>query len=497
MANTKLRFLSTHHAGLRARKPHRTPRGRMRAFGVKKKRYLFALPLLLILIVLAAWIKAPAMTVNRFRPVSSSLINPLMGWAVDASIDPESVEIPHSLVYARLRWRDFEPEEGVYDFDAFERVNHLNQWFKAGKHLILRFVMDVPDDKRHLDIPDWLYDLMGADAGLYYENEYGMGFSPNYTHLLLMEKHQAALNALAQRYDAHPSVAFIELGSLGHNGSWTVGEMQGEGWPGEGMPPSQELRSWVWSYVSAFPNTTLMASAPYQPVRATGLGLYNDNLGIEDATWNWLDTLEYGGYDASVGVELRSMPGFYNTVPSGAHIADSVHQPVLLAHGANAFLRQVRASHLTYVSGIQATELTDGMQNGIAAAHTALGYRLWIREASWPDSIRNGYRLSVDLDVRNDGTQPFSQRWPVQFALFDDAGANVFTQTSTLDVRTFLPGAQRVTARLDIPHDFTPGNYRLAVVILDPANDEIGVTLPMNAPKIGYWAVLGALEVTN
>ncbi len=487
----KLSTLGRRMGATRARRRRREHRGRMRDFGVKKKRYLFFIPVLLIMIALAAWGKDPGRAVNRFRPAALTRVNPLMGWAVDAATDPDRVEIDHSLVYARLTWRELEREEGVFDFTGFERRNRLDHWWRAGKRLVLRFVMDAPGRERHRDIPDWLYEAMGEDAGQYYENALGRGFSPNYANWLLIEKHAAVIRALGARYDGHQGVAFVELGSLGHDGGWTTQQVDSD-WD---MPPSTDLKAWVGAYTGAFARTPLLASAPYQPVRLTGIGLYNDRLGDEKATWDWLDTLEYGGYDEAVGAELRGVGAQRRSAPSGAHIPRSIDQQVLFGRGMGALLRELRESHTTYVGGVKATDLTEAMRDNISVALSAMGYRLWVREAGWPRAMRAGYRLKLDLDVHNDGAQAFSQPWPVELSLFN-AGQKVYAQVTELDVRKFVPGVTRAAATIDLPRALSAGRYDLGIAVLDPTSGEPAVELAMNAGRIGLRTLLGEIEVT-
>ena len=112
---SRLRLKALKARARRPRRPHkaRQPGQRMRAFGINRKRYLIMVPLLLLCIAAVGLLKAPDMVVNRFRAQEPSQVNPLMGWAPNASTPPEEVTIPHSLVYATLTWRELEPEEGV------------------------------------------------------------------------------------------------------------------------------------------------------------------------------------------------------------------------------------------------------------------------------------------------------------------------------------------------------------------------------------------------
>lgn len=488
--NPRLRLKALKARARRPRQPHtgRPPGRRMRAFGINKKRYLVTVPLLLACILLAGLLKAPAMVVSRFRAQEPSQVNPLMGWAPDAASAPEDVSIPHSLVYATLTWRELEGEEGVYDFEGFESRNHLEKWWALGKQVVLRFVMDVPGQEEHMDIPQWLYEAMGENAGSAYENSLGKGFSPNYNNRLLQSRHERALSALGQRYDQHGGIAFIEMGSLGHNGSWQVEGVEDE-WA---MPPAENLLTWAWHYQAAFGNTPILMSAPYQPARVMGLGLYNEHLGDSEKSWAWLDTIEYGGYDHTVGAQLRATPGILESAPSGARIDRLVDQEALLTTGLRGLLKQLSTGHTTYVSGLD-LKAAKNNRAALMVAQAMMGYQLWVREARFPARLRAGYRLKVQLDLRNDGAQPFSQNWPVELALVRD-GQVVCAQQANLDIRSITPGAHRVDLTMDLPLTLK-GEYQLTLAILHPDTRQPAVSLCMSGEQVGLRQVLGTLTV--
>ena len=56
----------------------------------------------------------------RYSPIEDPSPNPLMGWAPWATI--KKSEQPHTLVYADLTWREFEPREGMFDFCSLKHT---------------------------------------------------------------------------------------------------------------------------------------------------------------------------------------------------------------------------------------------------------------------------------------------------------------------------------------------------------------------------------------
>ena len=96
-----------------------------------------------------------AMNTSKTRTYAaedSAFPNAQIGYA-PMTDDPEAGDA--TLRYLELRWREVEPEEGVYAWEAIEQKYGLAALREQGIHLVLRFVCDVPGKEPHLDIPDW------------------------------------------------------------------------------------------------------------------------------------------------------------------------------------------------------------------------------------------------------------------------------------------------------------------------------------------------------
>ena len=129
----------------------------------RAKGVLMALVLLLVLaggIGLGLWLSgeepASLLASKAFAKSGEILKNPVMGFAPEA--DYLEAAADNTLVYVDVSWRELEPSEGVFAFEAIEKANHLDEWRAAGKHVVFRFVCDLPGDEPHRDIPDWLYE---------------------------------------------------------------------------------------------------------------------------------------------------------------------------------------------------------------------------------------------------------------------------------------------------------------------------------------------------
>ncbi len=461
---------------------------RMRSFGVGRYRYLAAVPLLLVLIAVVAWIKLPPLESARYRPVRYELNSPLMGWAVPATIEPGTAGVAHTLVHATLTWRELEKTEGVFDFAAFEEKNHFAEWRARGVRTILRFVLDEPGAQLHMDVPDWLLPRMD-EPGTFYEASFGAGFSPNYANWDLQLAHGAVLSAIGARYNDDPFIAFVEMGSLGHGGEW---------WVDDSVPPLPlllQVRTYFSAYSAAFPDTALLAVNPYQSAKLLQAGLYNPFLGDLDRTWDWLDMANYGGYEPQLGTDLRGMGEFYKFAPSGAQISRRASAEGLLLQSPERLLEQIRECRATYISGAPATDLSDELQSNLRIAAEAMGYRYWVRSAQWQRSARRGESVPMSLYIRNSGVAPMCQSWPVRIVMMDEDGAEVAGRVANIDVRKVLPGESRFNESIDVPIDLAPGEYALGIQIVDPVTGEAGVELAMVTERFGLTSILGWIEV--
>ena len=435
------------------------------------KKYLAILAALVMLFSLPA----QAMTVAFEYPASqAALSNPYIGSAAWADDDGERQQ-PFTLVYANLRWADLEPREGEYDFESFERENHFDKWRQEGKHLILRLVMDVPGGKKHMDIPQWLYDKTGD--GKFYKVSYGRGYSPNYENPVLIEAHARAIEALGQRYGADPFVAYVQLGSLGHWGEWHVHKNAGR------MPGEAVRDQYAMPYIDAFPKAFLMMRRPFAFAQRNALGLYNDTAGEPEATNEWLDWIERGGAYNQTGEEnaLLPMPDSWRVAPIGG-------EQLLGTKNLSRTLELFSRSHTSWIGpGSFVKVKKDGkLQAALDQLNAVIGYRLRVESAA----VSGGPRVS--LTWVNEGTAPFYFDWQACLRLTGaDGEEKRFPLQMTLsDVQ---PGAPyQADVRLE---GLGGGSYQVDVGILDPATGQPGVALAMDVPQSDLWYRLFRLEV--
>ena len=130
----------------------------------RRLRVLIAIILILGLMSVLCYRKLMATeVVDRvsYYPAETDQVlnNPYMGFVIDAR--NKEAKQPFRLAYAYLTWADLEPKKGLYAFDEIEKKFQFALWKEKGVSLILRVVLDYPQDVEHMDIPDWLYKEIG------------------------------------------------------------------------------------------------------------------------------------------------------------------------------------------------------------------------------------------------------------------------------------------------------------------------------------------------
>lgn len=384
--------------------------------------------------------------------------NPLMGYAPPAWYDQVAEDV--TLLYMDITWRELEPEEGAFDWAAIEEENQLERWREEGKHIVLRFVCDLPGDEAHADIPDWLLEKTGGAA---YDNAYGRGFSPDYSDPEFIACHRRAVAALGERYGGDDFISFIELGSLGHWGEWHVRSSDGLPPMPDGEVRAQYARHWA----EAFPNARILMRRPFAEAKENGFGLYNDMAGHPEDTAEWLGWIAQGGEYDQTGEEnaLVPMADAWKTAPVGGEFTSSLPMEQMLDTELETTLGLLRDSHTTFLGPKIADE---EFSEGYNAVLLSMGYRLWVSRAEISPGLPDG--LEVTLTWQNSGAAPLYADWPVYLQAVDGAGRVLEQAEVELELSRLLPGETVGTAtRLHFAKLRGDGACAaLRLVILDP-----------------------------
>lgn len=412
--------------------------------------------------------------VVRPKPAPGPLDNPLKGWCTYTNAG--TIHQPYSMVFRYVSWKELEPHEGEYAFEAWEKRD-WDEPLARGRHVVLRVYLDYP--RRPPGVPDWLL-AKGVKTTRY--TDYGGGLSPDYENPTLQAALDRLIAAMGKRYDANPRVAFIQLGLLGFWGEWHT-------YPRNKLFASPAVQKRVIdANRRAFPNRILMTRYPggyagQQP----WIGFFDDMFpedtdGPEE--WKFLPKMRESGRTenwkrAAIGGEM--VPGAAKKWLGGEY---------------EHTLRMVEQAHFSWVGPYNPALEPEQTPEFVARSQALvrrMGYEFTLREVRHPAQVASGAKLRFTLQGENRGVAPFYYPWPVELALLDAEQRVAGTLPLKADVRTWLPGPFEVS---DAPTvRAKPGRYRLALGLRDLYSGRPAVGFANDLPRQEGWTMLSEVAV--
>lgn len=402
-------------------------------------------------------------TIKQYKESQAAFGNPLMGYVPSAWYNEVSEDI--SLLYMDITWAELEPEEGVYNWASIDEENQISRWRKEGKHLVFRFVCDIPSDEEHMDIPEWLYEKSGK-AGKWYDGEYGKGFAPDYNSPTIISCHKKAVRAIGEHFGQDGLISYVELGSLGHWGEWHVNYSEGI----QRIPREAVRDKYILPWTEAFPDAMILMRRPFAAAEKYGFGLYNDMTGQPEATQSWLGWINNGGEYDQTGEKnvIVPMKDFWKTAPSGGEFTSSLSMEEMLDTNLSGTVEMIREAHTTFLGPkIPDENYVDGYKEVLKN----MGYRLWISMAELKNTAK-GSRLKLTWE--NSGVAPMYKEWPVYVYIEDESGKLVEKSRISIKISSLLPGEKATTLtalETERLNSLLEKGYRLSVGIEDPMTE--------------------------
>ena len=216
------------------------------------------------------------------------LANPGMGWETFHRTSKQDKNlpswIPSTIHYARWGWGVLEPQPGMIDTDFLDKV--LRETHDAGQKLAFR-VMCCATTKGRPYHPAWLKDVGGKEILADHDGVEPLPI-PDMDDSVVLERHRDFIKRLGERYDGHPDIDHLDLGSIGWWGEWHLSRSKKAK-----LPSRENRRKVVDAYLAAFKKTPLVmllngkecttyATQNGAGWRADSLG----DLGSFSSTWN-------------------------------------------------------------------------------------------------------------------------------------------------------------------------------------------------------------------
>lgn len=359
------------------------------------------------------------------------LSNPGMGWMLyqydnelhsyESKLAPSDA-LPEfqgvTVAYMRLAWSYIEPQDGKYNWALID--GPMQKWIQAGKKVAFRFTESegAPNGRGFggYATPRWVeqegahgchlrvaaINPRGSTIAKIERAANGDIWEPDFNDPVFLAKLDQFLAAAAARYDGNPHVAFVDVAF----GVW------GEGHTFCGDYDAATIERHIDLYRKNFKHTLLMVNdntleqgrgfSILTYAAEHGLGLRDDSilvLGGEKANFNAYKLHDPDASFAKV---------FWPTLPVAL---ETEHYRLGKVRdnwdGGKLFLKAIEDFHASYASiHGDAREFLAENQALIQRIDMRLGYRLVLRQMSWPSEVISGGTLPVEYEWANAGVAP-------------------------------------------------------------------------------------------
>jgi hypothetical protein len=401
--------------------------------------------------------------------------------------------------YFRWTWADLEPERGALDTELIDTT--IQSANLLGETLGFR-VMAI--EEGGYGVPQWLTEEPYAIAGEWIDSM----FWPDVRDTTFQAEHERFLSALGERYNGHPGVDHVDIGTVGCWGEWNTACLSTAADLFEVYAPSSKAdedaiqsayASMIDHHLSAFPDTpTVMLGIGGEVGReaellthatAGGAGWRVDcwgDYGFWGSGWNHMDDYYPSMIDAAIAtdpdfetvwqhapvlLEVCGVMGDWENLGWTTDVPDGeVHKSFQWSLDVHASVLNAKFSDIPSLYTDAIDELL--VENG---------YRLALNLLNHDSVVDAGETLTLSARWSNLGTAPAYHPRTVTWRLRGDTEQLLLA--SGADIRTWLPGEQEVVEAFSLPVDLPTGAYVLEVALLDRAGVE-PTTEPLPATQL-------------
>jgi hypothetical protein len=440
------------------------------------------------------------------------LANPGMGWETfhRTANDDKNLPswIPSTIHYARWGWKVLEPQKGKIDYEFLDGV--LEETRKAGQQLAFRVMCCSPYPRRTYH-PEWLRDIGGEIVKTRHGDRSEVEV-PVLDDPRILATHLDFIKRLGARYDGHPDITRLDLGSVGWWGEWHMSRSSNAK-----MPTPETQKKIVDAYLAAFQKTPLVmlinGGDMLKHAVKNGTGWRADSLGDLGSfspTWNHM----LHSYPKRIQA-IQDLNAWRNgpiAFEPPAAVSEFVEKNWPLRWIFNYGL----AVHGSSFSGKSGRLPDDNhFRQELERFLRRLGYRLVLKELKHPSNAQPGAEIRLAMKWQNVGSAPCYKPYRVAYRLSDDQGyAKVFV--GKLTVEEWLPGSielfteeffkeakdlppgelHDVGDTITLPKDIPAGKYAVSVGVVGVETMQPVVQLGIKGRDENGWYALGKVTVT-
>jgi hypothetical protein len=423
------------------------------------------------------------------------LVNPGMGFTTHSSVDGEVPGYPQSsIAYYRWYWDELEPEEGKFKWAMVDSV--LSEVRSRGQRLAIRI---MPANGRPR-IPDWYrktgasgYEFIAESTQL--AGKDNRSWMPDHEDPLFAEYMGRLVTEFAKRYDGHPDIDHVDIGSYGHWGEWHLSFVREQ--EAYAFKIKKMIIDW---YLEGFKTTPLVIPEDAEDglIYATenGTGWRADCMGDYGPPNNWNLMTRYlhlpRAYP-SVGEAWKTRPvafescGTMETWLAAGRDIDYIYSACLELH--------------TSILNNKSSPIPPEWWPATEKFLKRMGYRYVVRLLRHERFLEPGSALNIEMTVDNIGVAPVYRAYKPVFELRKAGSRNqkrvVQRHFADWNVLQWLPGRHLASTSTTIPADAEPGRYSIYFALLDPYTDEPAIKLAVDGRDAQGWYAWSTFEAVE
>jgi len=420
----------------------------------------------------------PLIKVNP-KEIDDLLANPGMGWQTfhHFSDDDKNLEgLPSYSAYFRFYWSEIEPVEGQIDFAKFDDL--LAHAHRVGQKLAFR-IMCAGTSRDYMYVPQWLKDK-GCKG---YEYKYqGRGITywvPDMDDPIFKEAHFRLIRELGKRYDGHPDLDLLDIGSVGLWGEW---HMSGTGVDMPSVPTRIEI---INTYLEAFPKTLkVMLIGDLEGMKHSiknGCGWRADcmgDMGGFSKNWNHMAN----AYPQEVAKSGASEA--WKNAPVAFESCWDMRKWKEEGWDIRYIFDYALSYHASYHNN-KSARIPDGTRSEVERFIRKMGYRLVLRQLEHQKDVSSGKYLKISMIWENIGVAPPYRDYMLAINLKNTDTGEKQVILGKSSIKGWLPCNINLDEKFKL--DVKPGKYELSIGVLDPINKEPAIHLAIEGRTRDGW----------
>ncbi len=371
-----------------------------------------------------------------------------------------------SVVYIRILWKEFEPEQGKYNYAFMQDI--LDKAKAHGQSLIFRFM--AHSTRACDDVPDWLKALIPCPERPDWER---VKDSP--TDPLFLELFTKAVRAIGERFDDNPTFDTIDI-SL--PGAW-----------GEGhnlhLYSEEALQALTDTYAEVFKKTRLIGQVTRPELieeankkAALPIGYRGDGLGEPKHLFQ------------TYPEKMKRFGDSWKTAPVSFEAYWWLGEWKRKNWDIDEIINQTLQWHISSFNA-KSLPIPFEWKDRVDYWISRMGYHYALDYFKFPKTAAPGETVPLKLGIDNIGVAPIYRPIPLHIRFTGTAGS--FETETDVDIMTWLPGKNAERIAVKLPENLKPGQYEIEIGIFNEINPII--YFATDAERNGSFYKVGCLTV--